>query len=133
YKRIIVDTASPAHPKASILINYTGGTLGMVHNAKGTLEPFNVEQILETQPYLRNLALHLTVISVDELIDSYNVNPGHWKTIGAIIVDNYQEFDGFVVVHGTDTMAYSASALSYMLEGLNKPVIFTGAQLPIGS
>ncbi len=105
----------------------------MVHNSKGALEPFNFQQILEKVPYLRNLGLHLTVISLEELIDSSNVNPGHWKTIGSIIVAHYQQFDGFVVVHGTDTMAYSASALSYMLEGLNKPVIFTGAQLPIGS
>lgn len=105
----------------------------MVYNAKGALEPFDFQQILEKVPYLKNLGLHLTVISFDELIDSSNVNPTHWKTIGSIITDNYQQYDGFVIVHGTDTMAYSASALSYMLEGLNKPVIFTGAQLPIGS
>lgn len=105
----------------------------MVHNAKMALEPFNFQQILEKVPYLKNLGLHLTVISFEELIDSSNVNPGHWRTIGSIITNNYQKYDGFVVIHGTDTMAYSASALSYMLEGLNKPVIFTGAQLPIGS
>ena len=84
-------------------------------------------------PYLKNLGLHLTVISFNELIDSSNVNHGHWKELCATIVDNYSYYDGFVVVHGTDTMAYSASALSYMLKGLNKPVIFTGAQLPIGA
>ena len=105
----------------------------MVHNAKMALEPFNFQQILEKVPYLKNLGLHLTVISFEEPIDSSNVNPGHWSVIGSIITANYQQYDGFVVIHGTDTMAYSASALSYMLEGLNKPVIFTGAQLPIGS
>lgn len=133
HKKIYIDTASPNHPKASILIIYTGGTLGMVYNTKGALEPFDFQQILEKVPYLKKLGLHLTVISLDELIDSSNVNTLHWKTIGTIINDNYQQYDGFVVVHGTDTMAYSASALSYMLQGLNKPVIFTGAQLPIGS
>lgn len=105
----------------------------MVYNAKGALEPFNFQQILEKVPYLKNLGLHLTVISFETLIDSSNVNPSHWAAIGSIITENYQQYDGFVVVHGTDTMAYSASALSYMLDGLNKPVIFTGAQLPIAS
>lgn len=133
YKKINIDTAFPGIPKASILIIYTGGTLGMVYNSKGALEPFDFQQILEKVPYLKNLGLHLTVISLEELIDSSNINTVHWKIIGSTINDNYQQYDGFVVVHGTDTMAYSASAMSYMLQGLNKPVIFTGAQLPIGS
>jgi L-asparaginase len=82
-------------------------------------------------PTLKNLALELTVVSIPDPIDSSNVQPAHWKIIGRIIYDHYHENDGFVVLHGTDTMSFTASALSFMLEGLNKPVILTGAQLPI--
>jgi L-asparaginase len=82
-------------------------------------------------PALRNLFLDITVISFDQPIDSSNIQPVHWKMIGEIIFENYQEQDGFVVLHGTDTMSFTASAISFMLPGLAKPVIFTGAQLPI--
>jgi L-asparaginase len=95
------------------------------------LVPFDFSLILEHLPTLRNLSLELTVISFANPIDSSNVNPEHWKVIAKIIYDNYTMQDGFVVLHGTDTMAYTASALSFMLQGLQKPVIFTGAQLPI--
>lgn len=133
YKKINIDTASPQAPKAAVLIIYTGGTLGMAFNQHGALEPFDFHQIQEKIPYLKNLGLQLTVVAFETPIDSSNINPLHWKAIGEIILDHYLNYDGFVVVHGTDTMAYSASALSYMFEGLNKPVIFTGAQLPIGA
>jgi L-asparaginase len=103
----------------------------MIKNKSGVLVPFDFSLILEHLPTLRNLSLELTVISFANPIDSSNVNPEHWKVIAKIIYDNYTMQDGFVVLHGTDTMAYTASALSFMLQGLQKPVIFTGAQLPI--
>jgi L-asparaginase len=113
------------------MIVYTGGTFGMVRNKEGALMPFDFALILEHLPTLRNLYLDLTVVSFDEPIDSSNIQPSHWQTIGQIIFDHYGEQDGFVVLHGTDTMSFTASALSFMLRGLAKPVIFTGAQLPI--
>lgn len=103
----------------------------MVKDKSGSLVPFDFSLILEHLPTLRNLFLELTVISFAKPIDSSNINPEHWKILGRIIEENYQTQDGFVVLHGTDTMAYTASALSFMLQGLSKPVIFTGAQLPI--
>jgi L-asparaginase len=130
-KRISVNTASPEPPKARVLIIYTGGTFGMVKDKSGSLIPFDFSLILEHLPTLRNLFLELTVISFAKPIDSSNIKLEHWITIGKIIEENYQTQDGFVVLHGTDTMAYTASALSFMLQGLAKPVIFTGAQLPI--
>ena len=131
YKKININTALPEKPKARVMIIYTGGTFGMAHDAHGVLVPFDFSLILEQLPTLRNLFLDLTVISFEHPIDSSNVNASHWKTIGTIIEDHYESQDGFVVLHGTDTMAYTTSALSFMLEGLNKPVVFTGAQLPI--
>jgi L-asparaginase len=130
-KRISVNTASPEQPKAKVLIIYTGGTFGMVKNKLGTLVPFDFSLILEHLPTLRNLFLELTVVSFAQPIDSSNINPEHWKILSKIIQENYLTQDGFVVLHGTDTMAYTASALSFMLQGLEKPVVFTGAQLPI--
>lgn len=103
----------------------------MVHDEDGALVPFDFGLILEHLPTLRNLALQFTVISFDQPIDSSNISPTHWQLIGALIRDHYDSHDGFVILHGTDTMAYTASALSFMLLGLNKPVILTGAQLPI--
>ncbi|MTI32788.1 asparaginase [Xanthovirga aplysinae] len=132
-KVLKINTVEPELPQTSILLIYTGGTLGMVYGESGALEPFNFEQILDKIPSLKTLDLELSVISFSKLIDSSNVNPKDWKEIGNIIFENYNRYDGFVVLHGTDTMAYSASALSFMLSGLNKPVIFTGAQLPIGA
>lgn len=129
-KKIIISTASGA-PRSRILIIYTGGTFGMAHDKDGVLIPFDFGSILEHLPTLKNLALKLTVVSFENPIDSSNINPEHWRVIGKIIQDNYSDHDGFVVLHGTDTMAFTASALSFMLEGLSKPVVFTGAQLPI--
>lgn len=126
---IITSAASP--PESDILIIYTGGTLGMVHDENGSLIPFDFASIMDHIPSLRQLELNLTVISFEEPIDSSNINPEHWKQIAKLIIDNYSRYDGFVVLHGTDTMAYTASALSFMLEKLSKPVIITGAQLPI--
>ena len=131
YKKISINTALPEKPKARVMIIYTGGTFGMAYDAHGVLVPFDFSLILEQLPTLRNLFLDLTVISFEHPIDSSNVDPSHWKMIGAIIEEHYHSQDGFVVLHGTDTMAYTTSALSFMLQGLNKPVIFTGAQLPI--
>ena len=119
--------------RASILIIYTGGTLGMDYDESGSLIPGNFDHILSRLPVLQELHLKLSVISFDTPIDSSNVLPGHWADMARIIEKQYDRFDGFIVLHGTDTMAYSASALSFMLQGLCKPVIFTGAQLPIGS
>jgi L-asparaginase len=116
-----------------VLIIYTGGTLGMAYDDSGALVPFNFGQILEKIPILSNMNIAITVISFPEPIDSSNVTMRHWKDMAYIIYENYDSYDGFVVLHGTDTMAYSASMLSYMLNGLNKPVIFTGAQLPISA
>lgn len=130
-KRISINTALPQKPKGRVLIVYTGGTFGMTYDKEGVLIPFDFGLILEHLPTLKNLALELTVISFEKPIDSSNIDAEHWKVLGEIIYQNYLAHDGFVVLHGTDTMAYTASAVSFMLEGLSKPVIFTGAQLPI--
>lgn len=114
-----------------MLIIYTGGTFGMAHDKDGVLIPFDFGLILEHLPTLRTMALELTVVSFEHPIDSSNINPEHWQLLADIIADHYNTHDGFVILHGTDTMAYTASALSFMLEGLAKPVILTGAQLPI--
>ncbi|MDW3193628.1 MAG: asparaginase [Cytophagales bacterium] len=116
----------------SILIVYTGGTIGMVYDEEGSLRPFDIGHVLEKIPELRELDLQITVVSFPDPIDSSNVNEEDWKNLGQIIYENYNRYDGFVVLHGTDTMAYSASALSYMFDDLQKPIIFTGAQIPIG-
>jgi L-asparaginase len=130
-KKISINAASPEKARSRILIIYTGGTFGMTYDKDGVLIPFDFASILEHLPTLKNLLLEITVISFEIPIDSSNINPGHWQVIGEVIKDNYDQHDGFVVLHGTDTMAFTASALSFMLEGLHKPVIFTGAQLPI--
>lgn len=130
-KTIQVNAASAEKARASVLIIYTGGTFGMAHDKDGVLIPFDFGLILEHLPTLRAMALKLTVVSFEHPIDSSNINPEHWQLLAEIIADHYNEHDGFVILHGTDTMAYTASALSFMLEGLAKPVILTGAQLPI--
>jgi L-asparaginase len=122
-KKISINTASPELPQSKVLIIYTGGTFGMVKNKAGILVPFDFSLILDHLPTLRNLFLEITVISFSNPIDSSNINPEHWKTIGKIIMENYESQDGFVVLHGTDTMAFTASALSFMLQGLSKPVV----------
>lgn len=133
YDKVHIITSALNAPDTNILLIYTGGTLGMVHDARGSLVPFDFASILDHVPSLRQLDLNLTVISFKPPIDSSDMTPEHWMEIGTIIHDNYAEYDGFVVLHGTDTMAYTASAISFMLENLSKPVIFTGAQLPISS
>ncbi len=118
----------------SILIVYTGGTIGMIENSSnGSLRPFSFEKILDEIPELKNAGYQLNSYSFDPLLDSSNINPGVWIQIAKVIEDNYSKHDGFIVLHGTDTMAYSASALSFLLENLQKPVIFTGSQLPISA
>ena len=99
---------------------------------EGTLKPFNFDQIFEKVPEIKQFAVDIQVYTFDPLIDSSDVEPGMWQKLACIIRDNYNSFDGFVVLHGTDTMAYSASAVSFMLDNLDKPVIFTGSQLPVG-
>lgn len=121
------------NPRASILIIYTGGTLGMDYDEGGALVPCGFDRVLARIPVLKELNINLSVISFDPPIDSSNINSAHWLLMAQIIEEHYQSFDGFIILHGTDTMAYSASALSFMLQGINKPVIFTGAQLPIAS
>lgn len=97
-----------------------------------TLVPFNLDYILSHVPELKKLDVKLDSHSFDTPIDSSDIQPKHWEDIGAVINDNYKKYDGFVILHGSDTLAYTASALSYMLQGLSKPVILTGSQLPIG-
>src|SRR5450759_4661145 len=117
----------------SILIIYTGGTIGMVHDPhSGSLVPIDFRHISDHVPELRKFGYDLHSISFDPVKDSSNIDPGVWVKMAEIIEKGYDEFDGFVILHGTDTMAYSASALSFMLENLGKPVILTGSQLPIG-
>ena len=119
--------------KTNILLIYTGGTIGMVKDFKtGVLKAFNFNELVKNLPELNHLDCELKGISFENPIDSSNMNPKHWMTIAKIIQDHYSAYDGFVVLHGSDTMSYSASALSFMLENLSKPVIFTGSQLPIG-
>ncbi|AYN05594.1 asparaginase [Flavobacterium sp. 140616W15] len=119
--------------KAKILLIYTGGTIGMSKDFEtGALKAFNFNKLLQKIPELKQLDCEIETVSYDNPIDSSNMNPDKWTEIALIIEDNYNSFDGFVVLHGSDTMSYSASALSFMLENLAKPVIFTGSQLPIG-
>lgn len=116
-----------------ILIIYTGGTIGMIENAETkALEPFDFDHLIDNVPKIRMLDFDIDNIQFETPIDSSSMNPQHWKEIAEIIRENYSKYDGFVVLHGTDTMAYTASALSYMFENLDKPVVITGSQLPIG-
>ena len=118
--------------KSAILLIYTGGTIGMKESGHG-LVPFDFSQIMSEVPELQKFTFKIDSYTFDTLIDSSDVEPGMWKDLAILIKEKYDDYDGFVVLHGTDTMAYSASALSFMLDGLGKPVIFTGSQLPVGS
>jgi len=119
--------------KPAILLIYTGGTIGMIKDFEtGALKAFNFDQLLERIPELHLLDCTIDTFSFDRPIDSSDMNPHHWVAMAEVIEKNYDDFDGFVVLHGSDTMSYSASALSFMLENLSKPVILTGSQLPIG-
>lgn len=116
-----------------ILIIYTGGTIGMIENPEtGALENFDFEQFRHYVPELKRFDYQIDALTFDPPIDSSDMEPRYWVKIARIIADNYDSYDGFVLLHGTDTMAYTASALSFMLENLGKPVIITGSQLPIG-
>src|SRR5436190_7710202 len=124
------------HPKGGkrILIIYTGGTIGMAQGRKDySLVPLNFRQIAEQLPELNRLNCRLQFYAFSEPIDSSNVHPVFWQRLAAVIEKNYPKYDGFVVLHGTDTMAYTASALSFMFENLSKPVILTGSQVPLGT
>ncbi|MGB5418293.1 asparaginase [Algibacter sp.] len=122
-----------AKSKIKILLIYTGGTIGMVKDFKtGSLKTFNFKNLLDRIPELQLLDCDINTVSFKKPIDSSNMNPKYWVQIAELIEVNYEAFDGFVVLHGSDTMSYSASALSFMLENLAKPVVFTGSQLPIG-
>ncbi len=119
--------------KSKILVIYTGGTIGMfMDKVSGTLQPLDFEQMSKLIPELNECSYELSYFSFDPTVDSSNMGPELWIKLASIIEEHYELFDGFVVLHGSDTMAYSASALSFMLENLNKPVIFTGSQLPLG-
>jgi L-asparaginase len=117
----------------SILIIYTGGTIGMIKDQQtGVLRPFDFSHLYNYIPALKNFNYRLEFVSFDPLIDSSNISCEHWIKMVEIIEENYENYDGFVILHGSDTMAHTASALSFMLENLNKPVIITGSQLPLG-
>ncbi|MCQ2168484.1 MAG: type I asparaginase [Bacteroidales bacterium] len=119
--------------KSSVLLIYTGGTIGMKEDPKtGALKPFDFKGILDEVPELGKFAFKVDSFTFQPLIDSSDVEPHLWKQLAVLIKNRYEEYDGFVILHGTDTMAYSASALSFMLDNLQKPVVFTGSQLPIG-
>lgn len=119
--------------KPNIVLIYTGGTIGMVKDFEtNSLRAFNFDNLLIRIPEIKQLECNITTYSFDCPIDSSNMSPEYWLQIAAVIEENYDKADGFVVLHGSDTMSYTASALSFMLENLSKPVIFTGSQLPIG-
>ena len=119
--------------RSRVLLIYTGGTIGMNRNPQtGALEPFDFEHLLLSVPELKQFDTEIDTFQFSPPIDSSDMSPQLWTDLSHVIADNYDQYDGFVVLHGTDTMAYTASALSYMLGNLTKPVIFTGSQLPIG-
>jgi L-asparaginase len=119
--------------KPKILLVYTGGTIGMIKDYEtGALKAFNFKKLLKRIPELQLLDCDIDTVSFEKPLDSSNINIQDWQNIASIIEGKYEYFDGFVVLHGSDTMSYSASALSFMLENLTKPVVFTGSQLPIG-
>lgn len=132
-KTIKIKTKADGKDDIKVLVIYTGGTLGMVYDAKtDSLIPFDFAQIPDNLPEMSRLDFEISVLTFDNLLDSSNMNLETWVILAGIIQENYDLYDSFVILHGTDTMAYTASALSFLLENLNKPVIFTGAQLPIG-
>jgi L-asparaginase len=120
--------------RSRVLIIYTGGTIGMMADARsGALRSMDLEHLEEHVPELERIPVQLSAVSFEHPIDSSDMRPADWVRIAQLIGKHYDDQDGFVVLHGSDTMAYTASALSYLLEGLNKPVILTGSQLPIGT
>lgn len=134
YKTVNIGSGLNPENNTHILMIYTGGTVGMDYSEElNSLIPFDFEQIMEKVPELMRFDFSITVLSLSPLIDSSDVNPGHWITLCRLIENFYEDYDGFVILHGTDTMAYSASALSFLISNLKKPIVFTGAQLPIGA
>ena len=117
--------------KPKILVIYTGGTIGMIKSELGTYVPFSVDGLLGYVPQIYNLGADIVVESFEKPLDSAFIGPKQWITISKIITKNYDLVDGFVILHGTDTMAYTSSALSFLLRGVDKPVVLTGAQIPI--
>jgi L-asparaginase len=115
-----------------VLIVYTGGTIGMVQDENGSLHPFALDRIYDAVPQLKHCSYRIDSVTLDNIIDSSNMTPAQWADIAAIIEREYDNYDGFVVLHGTDTMAYTASALSFMFKNLGKPIVLTGSQLPLG-
>ena len=119
--------------RPKILIIYTGGTIGMIENPEThALQPFDFDHLIDNVPKIKKLHYEIDNFQFNPPIDSSNMDPSHWRDIALAIEERYDLYDGFVVLHGTDTMAFTASALSFMLENLSKPVIITGSQLPIG-
>lgn len=124
---------TPSARRPRILLIYTGGTIGMIENPETeALQPFNFDHLIDNVPKLKMLNYVIDNVSFNPPIDSSDMSPEHWEEIAHVVENSYHLYDGFVVLHGTDTMAYTASALSFMLENLRKPVIITGSQLPIG-
>ena len=117
----------------NILIIYTGGTIGMQKKEGNILMPFNFNTILKSFPELNDSGVNIDHISTEKSIDSSDMNPNNWIEITELVFNNYVKYDSFVILHGTDTMSYTASALSFMLEGLKKAIIITGSQIPVGS
>lgn len=124
-----METSNSNKPK--ILIIYTGGTIGMVETPDG-LQPFDFSHLMDNVPKVGQLGYQIDSVQFKNPIDSSNMNPQYWGMIVKDIADRYDQYDGFVILHGTDTMAYTASALAFMLRNLRKPVVITGSQLPIG-
>lgn len=117
----------------SVLLIYTGGTIGMIRNSEtGALESFTFDHLVRHIPELKQMQCRIDSVQFEPPIDSSDMYPSLWVDLARIIHDNYDRYDGFVVLHGSDTMSYTASAMSFALENLDKPVIFTGSQLPIG-
>ncbi|MBK9417363.1 MAG: type I asparaginase [Flavobacteriales bacterium] len=119
--------------RPAVLLIYTGGTIGMWADTTGTLRPMDLAHLEDQVPELSRIAVDLSSVAFEQPIDSSDMRPNDWVRIATLIGENYADFDGFVVLHGSDTMAYTASALSFLLEGLQKPVVLTGSQLPIGT
>ena len=116
-----------------VLIVYTGGTIGMVQDENGSLHPFAMDRIFDAVPQLKRCQYDIDSCQLANIIDSSDMKPSFWSDIAAIIEREYDNYDGFVVLHGTDTMAYTASALSFMFKNLSKPIVLTGSQLPLGT
>lgn len=120
--------------EANVLLIYTGGTIGMVENLKtGALEAFNFSHLKSNVPEMKRLKFNVETYLFEPPIDSSEVSLKNWMSIAKTVQENYEKYDGFVILHGTDTMSYTASILSFMFENLTKPVILTGSQLPIGT